>query len=68
MALFSRLIGHFSGHITKLEGPYSFSTPVSINLNFVGLRIYHILLPKYSSSQCGVDELHQRCCWCHRSH
>ncbi|KAJ5440010.1 uncharacterized protein N7458_011008 [Penicillium daleae] len=37
MALFSRLIGYFSGHVTKLEGPYSFSTPVSIGLNFVGL-------------------------------
>lgn len=37
MALFSRLIGYFSGHVTKLEGPYSFSTPVSIGLNFIGL-------------------------------
>jgi hypothetical protein len=37
MALFSRLVGYFSGHVTKLEGPYSFSTPVSIGLNFAGL-------------------------------
>lgn len=37
MALFSRLIGYFSGHVTKLEGPYAFSTPVSIALNVVGL-------------------------------
>ncbi|KAJ5167803.1 uncharacterized protein N7482_003397 [Penicillium canariense] len=37
MALLSRLIGYFSGHVTKLEGPYSFSTPVSIALNFIGL-------------------------------
>lgn len=37
MALFSRLIGYFSGHVTKLEGPFSFSTPVSIGLNFLGL-------------------------------
>lgn len=37
MALFSRLIGFFSGHVTKLEGPFSFSTPVSIGLNFLGL-------------------------------
>lgn len=37
MALFSRLVGYFSGHVTKLEGPYSFSTPVSISLNFLGL-------------------------------
>lgn len=36
MALISRLVGYFSGHVTKLEGPYAFSTPVSIALNVVG--------------------------------
>lgn len=37
MALLSRLIGYFSGHVTKLDGPYSFSVPVSIALNSLGL-------------------------------
>lgn len=37
MALTSRLIGYFSGHVTKLDGPYSFSVPVSIGLNCLGL-------------------------------
>lgn len=37
MALFSRLVGYFTGHVTKLEGPYAFSTPVSIGLNLFGL-------------------------------
>lgn len=37
MALFSRLVGYFSGHVTKLEGPYAFSTPVSIGMNIFGL-------------------------------
>jgi hypothetical protein len=37
MALFSRLVGYFTGHVTKMEGPYAFSTPVSIGLNIFGL-------------------------------
>lgn len=37
MALGSRLLGYFSGHVTKMEGPYAFSTPVSIVLNSAGL-------------------------------
>lgn len=37
MALISRLAGYFSGHVTKLDGPYSFSVPVSIALNIIGL-------------------------------
>lgn len=37
MALGARLIGYYSGHVTKLTGPYSFSTSVSIALNIVGL-------------------------------
>lgn len=37
MALFSRLLGCLSGHVTKLDGPYSFSVPVSITLNAIGL-------------------------------
>lgn len=37
MALASRLTGYLSGHITKLDGPYSFSVPVSIGLNCLGL-------------------------------
>lgn len=37
MALGARLIGYFTGHVTKLTGPYAFSTPVSIGLNIVGL-------------------------------
>lgn len=37
MALISRLLGYFTGHVTKLDGPYSFSVPVSIFLNIVGL-------------------------------
>lgn len=37
MALFSRLAGYYTGHVTKLDGPYSFSVPVSIALNIIGL-------------------------------
>lgn len=37
MALGARLIGYYTGHVTHLTGPYSFSTPVSIGLNIVGL-------------------------------
>ena len=37
MALGSRLLGYFTGHITKMEGPYAFPVPVSIALNFLGL-------------------------------
>jgi ammonia channel protein AmtB len=37
MALGSRLLGYFSGHVIKLDGPYSFSVPVSIALNAIGL-------------------------------
>ncbi|KAJ5634654.1 hypothetical protein N7528_002496 [Penicillium herquei] len=37
MALGSRLLGYFSGHVTKMEGPYAFSGPVSITLNVIGL-------------------------------
>jgi hypothetical protein len=37
VALISRLAGYFTGHVTKLDGPYSFSVPVSIGLNFLGL-------------------------------
>ncbi|KAJ5386478.1 hypothetical protein N7509_009019 [Penicillium cosmopolitanum] len=37
MALLSRLVGYFTGHVTKMEGPYAFSTPVSIGLNIFGL-------------------------------
>ncbi|KAJ5721464.1 uncharacterized protein N7483_009398 [Penicillium malachiteum] len=37
MALGSRLLGYFSGHVIKMDGPYAFSTPVSISLNFIGL-------------------------------
>ncbi|KAJ6093460.1 hypothetical protein N7486_008749 [Penicillium sp. IBT 16267x] len=37
MALGSRLLGYFSGHAIKLDGPYSFSVPVSIALNAIGL-------------------------------
>ncbi|KAJ5405509.1 hypothetical protein N7465_006793 [Penicillium sp. CMV-2018d] len=37
MALFSRLAGYYTGHVTKLDGPYSFSVPVSITLNIIGL-------------------------------
>ncbi|KAJ5132384.1 hypothetical protein N7448_006542 [Penicillium atrosanguineum] len=37
MALAARLIGYYTGHVTKLTGPYAFSTPVSIGLNIVGL-------------------------------
>ena len=37
MALIGRLVGYFSGHVTKMEGPYAFSTPVSIALNILGL-------------------------------
>lgn len=37
MALGSRLLGYFSGHVIKLTGPYSFSVPVSIALNAIGL-------------------------------
>ncbi|KAJ5887801.1 hypothetical protein N7495_007842 [Penicillium taxi] len=37
MALFSRLVGYFSGHVVKMEGPYALSTPVSVALNTVGL-------------------------------
>jgi hypothetical protein len=37
MALFSRLVGYFTGHAVKLDGPYAFSTPVSIGLNIMGL-------------------------------
>ncbi|KAJ5819960.1 hypothetical protein N7474_005551 [Penicillium riverlandense] len=37
VALISRLAGYFTGHVTKLDGPYAFSVPVSIGLNFLGL-------------------------------
>lgn len=37
LALFSRLLGYFSGHAVKLDGPYAFSVPVSISLNVLGL-------------------------------
>lgn len=37
MALGSRLLGYLSGHVIKLDGPYSFSVPVSIALNAIGL-------------------------------
>lgn len=37
MALLSRLLGYYTGHVTKLDGPYSFSVPVSIALNVIGL-------------------------------
>lgn len=37
MALISRLAGYFSGHVTKLDGPYSLSVPVSIAINIIGL-------------------------------
>lgn len=37
MALGARLVGYYTGHVTKLTGPYAFSTPVSIGLNIVGL-------------------------------
>ena len=37
MALGSRLLGYFSGHVTQMSGPYSFSPPVSITLNILGL-------------------------------
>lgn len=37
MALLSRLLGYYTGHVTKLDGPYAFSAPVSIALNIIGL-------------------------------
>ncbi|KAJ9484932.1 hypothetical protein VN97_g8432 [Penicillium thymicola] len=37
IALFSRLAGYCTGHVTKLDGPYSFSVPVSVALNIIGL-------------------------------
>ncbi|KAJ5239911.1 hypothetical protein N7468_004530 [Penicillium chermesinum] len=37
MALGSRLVGYFTGHVTKMEGPYTLSVPVSIGLNLLGL-------------------------------
>ncbi|KAJ5683436.1 hypothetical protein N7462_006601 [Penicillium macrosclerotiorum] len=37
MALLSRVMGYFTGHVVKLDGPYSFSPLVSISLNIVGL-------------------------------
>ncbi|KAI2793236.1 hypothetical protein POX_b03288 [Penicillium oxalicum] len=37
MALFSRLVGFFSGHVTNLKGPFTLSPPVSIGLNCIGL-------------------------------
>jgi choline transport protein len=37
MALLSRLAGYYTGHVVKLDGPYSFSVPVSIAFNTIGL-------------------------------
>ncbi|KAF7713745.1 Amino acid permease [Penicillium ucsense] len=37
MALFSRLVGYFTGHVTTLKGPFALSTPISIGLNCIGL-------------------------------
>ncbi|KAL1967170.1 hypothetical protein VTN77DRAFT_3461 [Rasamsonia byssochlamydoides] len=37
MALMSRLLGYFTGHVTALNGPFSLPVPVSICLNVVGL-------------------------------
>ena len=37
MALISRILGYYTGHVTKLDGPYAFSPSVSIALNVIGL-------------------------------
>ncbi|KAJ5493331.1 hypothetical protein N7539_002077 [Penicillium diatomitis] len=37
MALFSRLVGYFTGHVTTPKGPFALFTPISIGLNCIGL-------------------------------
>lgn len=31
------MLGYFTGHVTKMEGPYALSVPVSIGLNALGI-------------------------------